>query len=158
MTSFAERLLLGLRVATEVGIVAAFAAWGVHVGGGAVSKVLLGIGVPVVGFGFWGAVDFRQARRLAEPLRLLQELAVSLLAAVALYAVGEHVLCFALAAVTLVYYALVYATGRRLLRPATSGDSVVSGTKMGGATSGRGFHRPGSSRDQPRVGAGRARR
>jgi len=33
--------------------------------------------------GFWGAVDFHQAGRLAEPLRLVQELAISGLAAVA---------------------------------------------------------------------------
>lgn len=42
-------------------------------------------------------MDFHRAGRLAEPLRLLQELAVSGLAAVALYAVGQHLLGWALA-------------------------------------------------------------
>jgi hypothetical protein len=41
------------------------------------------LGAPLVGFGFWGAVDFHQAGRFAEPLRLIQELAISALAAVA---------------------------------------------------------------------------
>ena len=88
--------ILVLRVLVEAGIVAAFAWWGYRAGAGTGMKILLAVGAPAVGFGFWGAVDFRQAGRLAEPLRLVQELAVSGLAAVALYAAGQHLLGWAL--------------------------------------------------------------
>lgn len=72
---------------------------------------------PTVGFGLWGAVDFHQAGRLAEPLRLVQELAISGLAAVALYLTGQHGLGIARGALSLVSHTLVYATGDRLLKP-----------------------------------------
>ena len=111
-----ERLRLTLRVMLEVGVVAALAGWGIHTGQGAAAKVMLGAGVPLVGFGFWGAVDFRRARH-AEGLRLLQELAVSGFAAGALYATGAHALGIAVAALSIVYHALVYASGARLLKP-----------------------------------------
>ena len=113
-----ERLNLGLRVLLESGIVAGLAYWGVHAGHGTGGELLLGIGAPVLAFGFWGAVDFRRTGRLAEPLRLLQELAVSGLAAAALYAAGRHGLGVGLAALSVVYHALVYASGERLLKPA----------------------------------------
>jgi hypothetical protein len=79
-------------------------------------KILLAVGAPALGFGFWGAVDFRQAGRLAEPLRLLQELAISALAAAALYTAGQHLLGWALGLVSVVYHALVYLLGGRLLQ------------------------------------------
>ena len=100
----------------EAGIIAAFAYWGYHTGTSTVGKVLLAVGAPVLGFGFWGAVDFHQAGRLSEALRLIQELAISGLAAVALYAAGQHVLGWALALVSVVYHVLVYAHGGRLLK------------------------------------------
>lgn len=127
MTSF-ERLNLALRASIEAGVVGGLAYWGVHTGDGTAEKIVLGIGAPLVGFGFWGAVDFHQAGRLAEPLRLTQELAVSGLAALALYAAGQHTLGLTLAGLTLLYHALVYGSGGRLLNresrvPATSIDS-----------------------------------
>ena len=66
--------------------------------------------------GFWGAVDFHQAGRLAEPLRLVQELAISGLAAVAVYAAGQHILGWFLGLASISYHALVYAQGSRLLK------------------------------------------
>jgi Protein of unknown function (DUF2568) len=111
------RLNLALRGLVEGGIVVGLAWWGVATGDGTGMKVLLGVGAPLVGFGFWGAVDFRRVGRLAEPARLLQELAVSGLAAVAWYAAGRHALGVALAAVSLLHHALVYAIGERLLKP-----------------------------------------
>jgi hypothetical protein len=113
---------LALRALLEAGVVAALAYWGVHTGGSAAVKVILGVCAPLVGFGFWGAVDFRGAGRFAEPLRLVQELVISLLAALAWYAAGRHMLGIALAALSLVYHALVYASGARLLRP-PAGDN-----------------------------------
>ena len=124
-----ERLNLGLRVLLESGIVAGLAYWGVRSGGNTGGELLLGIGAPVLAFGFWGAVDFRQAGRLAEPLRLLQELVVSGLAAAALYAAGRHGLGIGLAALSFVYHALVYASGERLLKPgARAAGAAAEGT------------------------------
>ena len=79
-------------------------------------RIVLAVGAPALGFGFWGAVDFYQAGRLAEPLRLLQELAISGLAAVPLYAAGQHLLGWALGLLSVIYHALVYAQGGRLLK------------------------------------------
>jgi hypothetical protein len=110
-------LNLALRGLMEGGVVVGLAWWGFATGDGTGMKVLLGVGAPLVGFGFWGAVDFRRAGRVSEPARLLQELAVSGLASVAWYAAGRHALGVALAAVSIVHHALVYALGERLLKP-----------------------------------------
>jgi Protein of unknown function (DUF2568) len=107
---------LVLRVLMEASIVAAFAWWGYQAGAGTGMKILLAIGAPALGFGFWGAVDFHQAGRLAEPLRLLQELAISALAATALYAAGQHLLGWGLGLLSVAYHALVYLQGGRLLK------------------------------------------
>ena len=100
----------------EAGIVGVFACWGYEAGPGTGMKILLTVGAPALGFGFWGAVDFHQAGRLAEPLRLLQELAISGLAAAALFTAGQHLLGWVLGLVSVVYHALVYLQGGRLLR------------------------------------------
>ena len=123
-----ERLNLALRALMEGGVVLGLAYWGVRAGEDTAGKVLLGLGAPVLGFGFWGAVDFRRAGRLAEPLRLMQELLVSVLAAAALYVAGQPVLGIALAALSIVYHALVYASGARLLSStADAGGPGVTG-------------------------------
>jgi Protein of unknown function (DUF2568) len=144
---------LVLRVLMEAGIVAAFAWWGYRAGAGTGMKILLAIGAPVLGFGFWGAVDFRQAGRLAEPLRLLQELAISGLAAVAVYAAGQHVLGWVLGVLSAVYHALVYLQGGRLLKhrsspparaaPALGAPAVLTRTRPDRAGEGE----PDSSRN-----------
>ena len=117
-TGLARRraLTLALRALVEAGIVGAFAYWGFEAGPGTGMKVLLAVGAPALGFGFWGAVDFHLAGRLAEPLRLLQELAISGLAAAALFTAGQHLLGWVLGLVSVVYHALVYLQGGRLLR------------------------------------------
>ena len=79
-------------------------------------KILLAGGTPMLGFGFWGAIDFRWAGKLAEPLRLVQELAISGLAAVALYAAGQRIAGLALGPLSILYHALVYPQGGRLLK------------------------------------------
>ena len=122
MTSF-ERLNLALRALIEAGVVGGLAYWGVHTGNGAAEKIVFGLGAPLVGFGFWGTVDFHQAGRLAEPLRLMQELAVSGLAALALYVVGQRTLGLTLAALSVLYHALVYVSGGTLLKLRSSLDS-----------------------------------
>ncbi|MGA7227023.1 MAG: YrdB family protein [Acidimicrobiia bacterium] len=109
-------LNVGLRALMELGIVIAFAVWGFQTADSTVMKVILAAGAPVLVFGFWGLVDFRAAGRVGEPLRLIQELVVSGLAAVAWYGSGQHFLGLALAAVSIVYHTLVYAIGDRLLK------------------------------------------
>lgn len=111
-----ERINLILRVTMETGVVVALGFWGYHTGGSTVAKVALLIGAPIVGFGFWGAIDFHQAGRFAEPLRLTQELAISGLAAAAWYVSGHRALGIALAALSVGYHSLVYASGARLLK------------------------------------------
>ncbi len=108
-----------LRVTMECGVVAALAWWGVHTGTSTVTKIVYGIGTPAVGFGVWGAVDFHQLGRVAEPVRLVEELAISGLAAAAWYAAGQRELGIALAALSLAYHTLIYASGARLLEPTT---------------------------------------
>lgn len=107
---------LALRAVMEVGIVVALGYWGFGTGDSTGAKILLGIGVPLIGFGLWGLVDFRQAGSLAEPLRLIQELVISMLAAVAWYVAGQQVLGWALGAVSIVHHILVYAAGERLIK------------------------------------------
>lgn len=108
-------MILILRVTMEGGIVAALAYWGAHAPGSTGASVALAIAAPVLGFGIWGAIDFRRAGRYAEPLRLAQELVISLGAAAALYATGQHSLGVALGSLSIAYHALVYATGATLL-------------------------------------------
>jgi hypothetical protein len=110
------RANLTLRALMEAGIIVALGWWGYHTGGSTETRVLRAFVVPILGFGFWGLVDFRWAGRFAEGLRLTQELAVSGVAAVAWYAAGQHVLGWALAVVSVVHHVLVYVSGERLLK------------------------------------------
>ncbi len=107
---------LALRGVMELGVVAGFAWWGFHAGASAGTRALLAIGAPLVGFGFWGLVDFHQAGAAAEGLRLAQELMISGLAAAAIYVVGQHALGWTLAGISVVHHALVYLVGGRLLK------------------------------------------
>ena len=116
----AQAVLLALRVTTETGVVAALAWWGYDTGGGGGLGVLLAILAPVVGFGVWGAVDFHQAGRYAELLRLAEELAISGLAAWALIAIDHPLWGWALLAMSVLYHGLVYPLGERLLHADTA--------------------------------------
>ena len=108
---------LTLRAIMETGIVIGLAYWGYQAGSGPIARIGLAIGAPLIGFGFWAAVDFHQAGRAAEGLRLAQELVVSGLVALALWSAGLPALGLLMAAISIVYHALVYATGGRLLKP-----------------------------------------
>ena len=107
---------LALRALMEVGIVVALGYWGFTTGSSTGEKLLLGIGAPVIGFGFWGLVDFHKAGSWAEPLRLIEELVISGLAAVALYVAGAEALAWALGLVSIVHHVLVYLLGGTLLK------------------------------------------
>ena len=107
---------LALRALMEVGIVVALGYWGFQTGTNMGMKVVLGVGAPVLGFGFWGLVDFHQAGPLSEPLRLSEELIISGVAAVAFYAAGQPTLGWILGLLSVVYHALVYLSGGTLLK------------------------------------------
>ena len=107
---------VALRGLMEAGIVCGLGFWGYRFGHSVFLKVTMTLGAPLLLFGFWGLVDFRRAGRLAEPLRLVQELVVSGLAAAALYVAGQQALGAALALLSLVHHALVYALGERLVK------------------------------------------
>ena len=108
--------ILALRALMEMWIILALAFWGYQTGNNLGTKILLAIVAPVLGFGFWGAVDFHQAGNMAEPLRLIEELVISWLAAFALYVAEQHVLGWTLGLLSIVYHALVYISGGRLLK------------------------------------------
>ena len=74
---------VGLRGVMELMIIAGLGYWGYTAGSTEVAKVLLAIAAPLIGFGIWGTVDFRNAGRAAEPLRLAEELVISFAAAAA---------------------------------------------------------------------------
>jgi hypothetical protein len=107
---------VGLRGLMELGIVVALGYWGFKTGDGTTAKIVLSVGVPVFGFGFWGLVDLRSAGSLAEPLRLIQELVISGLAALAWVAAGAEAWGWALGAVSIVHHILVYLLGGRLIK------------------------------------------
>lgn len=109
-------VIVGLRAIMELGIVLGLAYWGYQTGSGGLARIGLAIGAPLVGFGFWGLVDFHQLGRAAEPLRLVQELVVSGLVAVAVWNAGQPILGLLMGLLSILYHALVYASGGRLLR------------------------------------------
>ncbi len=87
---------MALRAIMETGIVLAFGYWGFHTGKSTGIHLILGIITPLVGFGFWGLVDFHNAGKYAEPLRLAQELIISGIAALGIYVKGAHLLRFSI--------------------------------------------------------------
>ena len=111
-----QGLILALRAVMETAIVLGLAYWGLQTADGSIAKVVLAVGAPVLLFGFWGLVDFHQAGRAAEPLRLVQELVMTGLVALALWSAGQPLLGLLLAVLSVVYHALVYVTGGRLLK------------------------------------------
>ena len=109
---------LALRALMEMGIVLALAYWGYQIGNNLGTKILFGIIAPLIGFGIWGTIDFHQAGNMAESLRLVEELVISGLAALALYVAGQHALGWTLGLLSIVYHMLVYVSGGRLLKNA----------------------------------------
>jgi hypothetical protein len=100
----------------EFSIILAFGYWGYQTGSSTGTRILLAIAAPVLMFGFWGLVDFHNAGNVAEPLRLVQELIITGLAAAALYIAGAHVFAWIMGLVSIVHHALVYPLGGTLLK------------------------------------------
>lgn len=111
-----RRANLALRGIMELGIIVALAYWGVRTGHNTVQKAVLGMGAPVLVFSCWSLVDFRKWGSIAELLRCVQELVLSGLAAVALYAARQHAPGWSLGVVSIVHHLAVYLLGERLLR------------------------------------------
>ena len=107
---------VALRGVMEFGIVVVMAFWGYQAGSGLVAKILLAILAPLIVFGFWGLVDFHQAGRIAEPLRLVQELLICGLVVVALFATGQLAFAWAFGLIAVVQHSLVYLLGDTLLK------------------------------------------
>jgi hypothetical protein len=107
---------LTMRWILEAGIILAFGLWGYHIGETISTKILLAIVVPLIGFGFWGLIDFHQFGHDAEWLRLVQELLIGALASVAFYVIGEYILSYTLMILSVIYHAMVYLIGERLLK------------------------------------------
>lgn len=115
-----QLVILGLRALMETAIVLGLAYWGYQTGSTTAMKIVLAVGGPLLLFGFWGAVDFHQAGRVGETLRLAQELLISGIAALALWNAAQPTLGGLLALLSVVYHVLVYASGGRLLHSAVN--------------------------------------
>jgi hypothetical protein len=107
---------LALRGLMELGIVIALAYWGYHSGKNTMQSILLSVGAPLLIFGFWSLFDFRKVVATPEPYRLVQELVLSGLAAVAWYSAGQRNFGLALGLISIVHHVLVYVLGERLLK------------------------------------------
>ena len=89
--------VLGLRFLCELGLLAGLAYWGFHVGEGTWGFVL-GIGAPLLAAGVWGLFVAPKAKRpVPLVVRLLIEIDLFVLAAVALWFVEQRALAIALA-------------------------------------------------------------
>jgi len=115
MTGF-RWFTLVMRWIMEAGVVLGLIYWGVRAGSSVEMKILLAVIAPAVVFGFWGLVDFRWIGRPAEFLRLVQELAITGVVAVALFLVGSPVLGLVLAGLSILQHSFVYIAGDRLLK------------------------------------------
>ncbi|MCZ8517685.1 YrdB family protein [Paenibacillus filicis] len=107
---------LVLRGLMELGIVVALAYWGYRTGKSTFQSTLLSIGAPLLVFSVWTFIDFRKVAPMPELFRLIQELILSVLAAVAWYVAGQRTLGVSLALVSIVHHVLVYLLGERLLK------------------------------------------
>ena len=100
----------------EIGIVAGLGYWGFQAGHGIALKIILSVCIPLIIFGFWGLVDFHNAKKFSEIFRLIQELIISGIAAVALYFTAQHTLAWILALISISHHLLVYLIGDTLLK------------------------------------------
>ena len=107
---------IALRGLMELGIILALGYWGYTFGNSMMGKIIWCIGTPLMGFGFWSLVDFHQFGKNSETLRLLQELVVSGIAALALYSTGMHILGWLIVGISILHHVLVYSLGERLLK------------------------------------------
>jgi hypothetical protein len=81
---------IGLRFLLELCILVTFGYWGFRTGTGTFSKILLGIGAPILFAGVWGTfLAPKSTMRLNEPWLVLLELVIFALTGWALYSTGK---------------------------------------------------------------------
>jgi hypothetical protein len=103
---------LAVRFLLELCLLVAVGYWGFHTGRGAIAKIVLGIGVPLLVAVVWGAfLAPRAARRLHEPWRVLLEVALFGLATAGLIAAGRPALAWILALAFVLNRALIVVLG-----------------------------------------------
>lgn len=107
---------VGLRGVMEFGVIAAMAYWGYQTGTSHFIKLVFAVLAPVIAFGFWGLVDFHNAGSHAELLRLVQELLITGIAALALFNAGQHILAWIFGIISILHHSLVYLLGQTLLK------------------------------------------
>ena len=107
---------VGLRAVMELGIVLGLGYSGYHSGTTALSKILLAIAYPVIGFGVWSLLDFHRTGQGAEYYRLTEEILISGLTAWLVFRAGKPQLGIALALISIVHHLLIYLLGDRLLK------------------------------------------
>jgi hypothetical protein len=84
-------VLLGVRFATELALLAALAVTGWRIGDGPVLRVALAVLLPLVAVAVWGRlVAPRASRRLPDPARLVVETALFVVSAVGLALAGSE--------------------------------------------------------------------
>jgi len=116
MKNFLSKINLALRGIMEFGIIVSTGYWGFQTGHTTITKIILCIASPLIVFGFWGTVDFRNFGPISEHLRLIQELLLSGLAIAALYFAGLPSLALVLGIISVLHHILVYFLGERLLK------------------------------------------
>jgi hypothetical protein len=105
---------LAVRFLLELCALAALAYWGIETGSSVGVDLVLALGAVVAFAAIWGAwVAPRASRRLADPARLVLELALFAAAIAALAAAGRPVLAVAFAAVLAANETLGFSWGQR---------------------------------------------
>jgi Protein of unknown function (DUF2568) len=103
---------LGLKFVLELCMLAALAYWGAQAGSSTLGDVVLAIAAPLAAAAVWGIYAAPKARhRLALVPRLVLELCVFAVAAVALAAAGAPVLALVFVAVVALNTALLVVAG-----------------------------------------------
>jgi Protein of unknown function (DUF2568) len=100
-------VVLAARFGLEIGALVALGYWGFTTGDGTVTKIVLGLGAPLLAAVLWGLFASPKARFEDEVLRAIVELVVFGGAALALAAAGRPVLAIAFAVIALVDSVLV---------------------------------------------------
>jgi hypothetical protein len=98
---------LALAFVLELCALGALCYWGVSVGGGFVTKTVLGLGTPLCAAVLWGLFAAPRAPVSVPSLRFGVKVIVFGSASLALYATGHHVLAFAFALVVVANAALI---------------------------------------------------
>jgi hypothetical protein len=100
-------LVLAVRFGLEVGALVALAYWGFTTDGGTFTRIVLGLGAPLLAAVLWGLFASPKARFKSEPRRAVVEIVVFGSAALALSDVGQPKLAIAFAVIALVDSVLV---------------------------------------------------